>query len=215
MASPTDLVNLAQLGVTTGTNWGQKYSILTVKNVPQTVYLLFHQDFRTDVVSLVQLHNERRQITTDFKAINSEIKKNEASLKKLIALRYGKDNLIAQYAAHGIIKKGSLYGFPVDNDNRMRGLDILIATMSAPGHLFANDIDYGLDKWLSLKSKHQLLWQRAKEVDGSIGALSSKVQTNKKIVKQYQVLLRRQISIDYPTNYKGILRDFGFQVEKY
>lgn len=215
MPSPTDLINLAQLGVTTGTTWGQKYSSLTVKNIPQNLYLSFHQDFRTDVISLMQLHNERKQVTTDFKAINADIKKAESALKKLIALRYGKNNLAAQYAAHGITKKRTTSGFPVDNDNRMRALDILIATMSTPGHLFANDVDYGLDKWLILKSKHQTLWQRAKEIDGSIGALSNKVKANKKVVKQYQTLLRKQISIDYADNYKGIWRDFGFQTEKY
>ena len=52
MANPTDLINVAELGIRNGTIWNDRYQDLTLKNLAQADYLLLHQTLKANTVAI-------------------------------------------------------------------------------------------------------------------------------------------------------------------
>ena len=111
--------------------------------------------------------------------------------------------------------KGNSYNIPTDNDNRSKTMEILIAKLSETNNPFAPNAQFGLAAWTDVYNRHKTLWAVAKDADGQISVLSKTVSQNKVTAKLYQKRLRQQVTVDYPDMYTSILRDFGFQKEKY
>jgi hypothetical protein len=210
MYTPSDLMTLAEIGVRTGTNWGLKYPELAVKNLTQADYLAFHQDFHTSVVALLQARNDRKQLVNNLKVVNMQIDSTIKGIKRLIAAHYPKKQQSAQYMAHSIVRAKTIYTMPRDNDNRINGLDILINTMSATDHPFANDPIYGLATVIQLRDTHHTVWTLAKNTDDTLGFKSSKMKNLKLLAKQYQSQLRRQVAYDYIDIANPVLQGLGF-----
>ena len=81
MAIPSDLTNIAQLGVTTGNVWGTRYTDLTLKHLLQADYLSFHEDFRADTIALQTAHNTRKQTTNALTNVNKDQECSHAHAK--------------------------------------------------------------------------------------------------------------------------------------
>lgn len=214
MATPSDLTNLAQTGITSGTVWGSKYPTLIVSFVNQPDYLLFHETMRNDILIQKQNDATRREVTSRLKAVNKTINSHLKNLKDYLSDEYGKDISKVWYAAYGIEKKGSLYILPTDNDGRGRSLDILIQELSKPNNPIATK-KYGLSFWINQRDEHKEIWASSKAIDGTRSIYADKLKTAKLEAKRLQSRLRMHLRATYGEQYKSIWRDFGFQNEKY
>ena len=214
MANPTDILNIAEAGITTGNNWGTKYPTLSVTFVSQADYLALHEVLRTDVVTQKANESNRTLQYAALKTTNAKIAAAQKYLKGYIAEQYDTANAKTYYTAYGIEKKGNAYGIPVDNDQRMRALDAMIATLSQTGNPFKTK-KYGLTFWTALRDAHRTAWTQCKNIDGTRSVLSAAIKANKVLALSYQSRLRQQIKVNEPISYKNIWRDLGFQAEKY
>ena len=209
----TDNLNLAQLGITSGDAWGTKYPTMQTTFISQADYLALHQNFRTLVLDQSNNNSVRSQTTTTLKILNAEITKSVKFIKNYLTEEYG-DTAKSYYLAYGFVFEGKNHTISKDNDLRMQALDILVAELSKTNNPFANR-KYGLVYWEALRNSHRDTWTLGKTVDGDRSMGSSNIKTVKEQAKSLQNRLRAQIRVNYPDMYKNVLRDFGFQSEKY
>ena len=213
MAAPIDYINIAELGVTSGTAWKTKYPTLTVSFITVTEYLNLHTDMRTNAVKTKQLNADRKQATDILKAIHKLIGKHLYNLKGYIIDEFGKENAIRLYDQYGIIHKGKKYAFPSDNDDCGRSLDMVVAELSKPAHPLANK-KYGLDFWIVQRDAQRAAWATNKTMDGERSMLTATLQSQKKEAVKLQARLRTHLRAAFGDSYKSVWRDFGFQNEK-
>ncbi len=215
MAIVSNLNNIIAIGTASSVAWSTKYTDLTIKNLDVADYTASNAQFKADVTEITALHATRKQTTNNFAALNKTINSSISKLKKLINIRYKGKVITTEYQQYGIINLGTTYAIPTDNDARARSLDILVSKLSQAGNALANDPDIGLAYFTDLRNTHASLWALSKQSDGRISVLSASLKINKESIVQDQKRLRQQITVDYPATYKAVLRDFGFQKEKY
>lgn len=211
--TPTDLLNIAELGITSGNAWNSKYPSLNAGFISQADYLQHHIDMRDAILTQITTNDERKQVILGLKEANTDITKYAKFLKTYLEEEYDNDAK-TYYSGYGIVLTGKNYAIPKDNDHRMRSLDTLITELSKTGNPLKNK-KYGLVFWTSLRDKHRTNWTNLKIYDGDRSMNSNTLQTAKKEALSYQGRLRNIIKIMHPTNYKSVYRDFGFQSEKY
>ena len=211
--TPTDLLNIAELGITTGNAWTTKYAAFNPGFITKVAYLAHHVTMRDTILAQIATNDARSQTVLALKSANADITKYSKFIKTYLQEEYD-DNAKTYYAGYGIITFGKSHTIPTDNDHRMRSLDTLVAELAKTNNPL-QDKKYGLAFWTDLRDRHRLNWTNKKTYDGDRSINSNSLTTAKKEAVSYQTRLRASIKIMYPDNYKSILRDFGFQSEKY
>lgn len=214
MSQPTDLSNLAELGIASGTAWINKYPTYIVDFITSAEYLALHETMRADIQEQKQTEALRRAATAELKAVNAKINAQLRNLKDYIVDEYGKENVYVHYPAYGIILSIKGYTLPVDNDTRARSLDLIVAELSKPGHPLANK-KYGLAFWTAQRDTQRATWASIKSIDGKRSILSGRLTIARNKAKELQSRLRMHIRATFGDNQRSVLRDFGFQAEKY
>lgn len=210
---PTDFLNVAELGITSGNAWGSKYPNFVAGFITKADYLAHHITMRDTILSQIATNDARSQVVLNLKTVNALISKHTKFIKNYLTEEYS-DDAKTYYTGYGIAVIGRAYSIPTDNDHRMRSLDTLVAEMSKANNILANK-KFGLVFWEDLRNQHRTNWTKLKIYDGDRSMNSNTLKIAKKEALSYQSRLRASIKIMYPTNYKSIFRDFGFQSEKY
>ena len=210
---PTDFLNIAELGITSGTAWSSKYASFNAGFITKSAYLAHHVTMRDTILSQIATNDARSQAVLALKESNLSITKHTKFLKSYLAEEYD-NNAKTYYAGYGIITNGKLHTIPTDNDHRMRSLDTLVAELDKP-NCPLQDKKFGLAFWTALRDTHRANWTAMKTYDGDRSINSDNLKTAKKQAMSYQSRLKASIKINYPDNYKAVYRDFGFQTEKY
>jgi hypothetical protein len=211
--TPTDFLNVAETGITSGNAWDSKYPQFNPGFITQAAYLAHHTTMRNTILAQIATNDARSQVVLNLKTVNALITKHTKFIKNYLTEEYDNDAK-TYYTGYGIITIGRAYSIPTDNDHRMRSLDTLIAELSKPNNVLANK-KFGLAFWEDLRDQHRTNWTSLKMYDGDRSMNSNALKIAKKEALSYQSRLRASIKIMYPTNYKPIFRDFGFQSEKY
>lgn len=214
MATPSDLTNIAEAGITSGETWRNKYPNYVTDFVTSFDYLTLHQELRANIIKQKQNDADRRDATKKLKDINKEIDKRIKNLKDYIADEYEKERVKTIYPAYCIEFNKSVYKLPADNDNRMRGLDMIVMELSKADNPLKSK-KYGLDFWTAQRDAHRTAWALNKEIDGQRSLLSKALTVGKAECKRLQLRLRTHLKATFFDNYKNVWRDFGFQAEKY
>ena len=212
--TPTDLINIATLGITTGNSWGVNYPTLVVSFTTQSEYTSFHTDFRNRLLERQDVESKRILSISNLRKANKELAAGVKFLKAYLLEEYGKNDALSHYSEYGLVLESKTYRFPIDNDDRMKKLDTLVNTLSAPNNPF-RDKKYGLAYWENLRNEHRNSWTLCKTLDGNRSVLAKAIQLDKKKALDLQSRLRQQVKINDKENYKSIWRNLGFQSEKY
>jgi hypothetical protein len=210
---PTDFLNTAEVGITSGTSWDNKHASFNPGFITQADYLAHHTSMRATILAQIATNDARNQVVLNLKTVNALISKHTKFIKNYLTEEYYNDAK-TYYTGYGIITIGRAYSIPTDNDHRMRSLDTLVTELSKPNNILA-DKKFGLAFWEDLRDQHRANWTSLKTYDGDRSMNSDALKLAKKQALSYQSRLRASIKIMYPTNYKAVLRDFGFQSEKY
>ena len=212
--SPTDLINIATLGITTGNSWGINYPNLVVNFTTPSEYTAFHTEFRNRLLERQENESKRILAISNLRKANKELATSIKFLKSYLLEEYGKEDAVTHYSEYGLVLENRIYRFPKDNDDRMKKLDTLINTLSAPNNPFQHK-KYGLTYWENLRNEHKLNWNLCKTLDGNRSVLAKAIQLDKKKALNWQSRLRQQVKINDKENHKSIWRNLGFQSEKY
>ena len=211
---PTDLINIATLGITTGNSWAVNYPNLVVNFTTPNEYTTFHTDFRNRLLERQENESKRILSISHLRKVNKELMASIKFLKAYLVEEYGKIDALTHYSEYGLVFESKTYRFPMDNDDRMKKLDTLIHTLSMPNNPFQGK-KYGLTYWKNLRDEHKTNWTLCKTLDGNRSVLAKAIQLDKKKALNWQSRLRQQVKINDKENYKSIWRNLGFQAEKY
>lgn len=107
-------------------------------------------------------------------------------------------------------KPRKTFQLPVDNDDRIAAIEVLLNKLREPNNLIAPQA-YGLQAWESMYDEHKEAWSESKSIKSSrtvpVRATAEQSEELKSILSR----LRMQISVDFfGANINQVYREFGF-----
>ena len=154
----------------------------------------------------------RPEVTLKAEALDVEINSSIEYIKGYLTEKYNKKDAISYYSQFGIVKTNKGYKLPADRDKRKTALAILLKAITTHG--FQNNT-YGLTYWTNIKTKFDSLFEQAGSIDSVVtDKVSNKNQLKTDVRKTLNAIIRA-IRANYPDTYKSVLRNWGFQKEKY
>lgn len=208
---PQSEIELAQVAERASENWSQnKWLRLQWKKASV---------FRTEVARFQKaLHAKRTakagrpQITLALKTLDKKIEESLNHVKGYLAEAYGKEASQNYYPAFGMLWRNNFYSFPVDQNGRLKALKMMVAAL--PAHNLQHR-KYGLPFWQDCLDHYERLLHKAVSTDGTISKKVGEKKLLKKEIKKTLNSLILSIKANQPDNFKGTLRQWGFQKEKY
>ena len=154
----------------------------------------------------------RPQITQQLKVLNNKIDQNISYVKAYIIEKYKKTNAESYFVSFGMIYTNKRFLFPKDQDKRSKALELMLTALETNG--FA-DREFGVGFWAPIKAEFDALTSSATNTDSSVSySVSNKNVLKAEVTKVLNSIILL-IKANYPETYKGELRNWGFQKEKY
>ena len=175
-------------------------------------------DFKTDVTAFSTTLGSRKEagsdrpgITSDLKIVNEKLDLGIEYVKRYLAGDFGK-TASAQYSKFGIEKKGSGYKLPLDRDKRRRALPLIVPALTAMGF---EAKEYGKAYFEPLIASFLTLSGQASTTDSGVSGLVGNKNAAKTELRLVLTCLIKNLQSNYPQTWKSVLREWGFQKEKY
>ncbi len=154
----------------------------------------------------------RKEITGKLGMFDSKIDEGIAAIKGYLVYKYEKNNAPGYYPQFGIERVGKIFIVPRDRNKRAAALPLILAAVTTHGF---TDEKYGTSYWQEIAGNYTELLTQAYAVDGTVAKkVGDKNELRKTIVKTNNALINI-IKGNYPDTYKNVLREWGFQKEKY
>jgi len=169
-------------------------------------------DFEKVLSDRISTGAGRPVLTDTLKSLDTDIDKHASYIKTYLADKYGKEHGPAYYPQFGIVKAEHNYIYPSDQDARLKALQLTVEALDANGF---NDKTYGKEFWSNLLNNYETAKKAAATTDGTV---SDKVKTKNELRDKIELTLNALIHLiraNYPETYQQVLRDWGFQKEKY
>jgi hypothetical protein len=209
--NPVKDSDLDTLGAGTAQKWLQQPQFTLLWITPAQ-----HQgnvtNFASTLDQKLSTHGGRKGLTQDMSELNTDIEEGIKRIKNFLVFKYQPAKAQSYYPEFGIVHKGKNYIFPNDRDERKKALPLVINAITKYG--FTDD-KYNLAFWQGANDSYNTLLGQANEVDGAVSQkVSSKNELRKTIVKTHNALINL-LKANYPDTYKAVMREWGFQKEKY
>jgi len=147
-----------------------------------------------------------------LKQVDKQIDTAVGEVKIYIKRKFKTAGAAAQFARYGIIKEGTQYRMSRDRNNRKEALKLMIDAIAADGF---NNEEYGTAFWTDMQTNYSAALDAA---NNTTGAVSGKVATKneqKKDIRKVLSSLLLVIKGNYPDDYRGVYRKWGWQKESY
>lgn len=207
---PTKAADLAALGKRIMTAWANN-SDLTLRWITYTDAAAKVNAYDDLILQSSQSRNEDRSTARQLRDMDKVMDKQLDKLKKLIQLEHGKDNLSTLYAEYGIYQINGTYRLPLDRDDRLQSLRLMIAKLSTA--TFKNHT-YGEAYW----TDHLTQYEAHKvQLESQVSATSGHVGDKKELkteVRQILSAIKKLIEANHPTSSETVLREWGFLDER-
>jgi hypothetical protein len=197
--------------ITINNSWHQN-SQITLIWINQSDLETLVTNFSTTLMLRKSSGGERPEFTKKLELIDKDIDRDIENVKRYLEEKYGKDSASSYYSQFGIVKEHKIYKLPIDHDDRKAALELLIPALTTHG--FQNNT-FGLTYWTGVKTKFNDYLAKTVDIDGIV---SNKVGDKNLLKKQINKVLNSLIKVimgNYPDDYKNVLRNWGFQKEKY
>ncbi len=154
----------------------------------------------------------RGSITSSLRRLDDEMDINIEHVKNRLAERLkSKQEAIARYREFGIVKEKS-YKLPMSREDRVKALPMLLNALNEYQFL---DTDFGIEYWTDMYARYEPLVNLARSTDGSVSSKVGTLNQYRSEVRKFQNCFIQIVKGNYPDTWKNMLRDFGFQKEKY
>ena len=154
----------------------------------------------------------RGEISKKLSALDREIDLGISAIKGYLVYKYEKNQAPSYYPQFGIAYKGKTFLLPRDRNKRNDALPLIVAAIAKHG--FGNE-KYGTAFWQATAADYATLLGQASEVDGTVAVkVSAKNELRKTLVKTHNALINL-LKANYPDTWKSVIREWGFQKEKY
>jgi hypothetical protein len=177
------------------------------------------EQFEQDAVDYAVLMDERlalgagrKPITEELSQLDKQINTHIANVKHYLADAYPRVKALSFYPEFGIVRVGKTYQLPIDRNERANALERLVVALTK--HNLQNQ-RYGQAYWKDVAARYQHLMNQAGNTDSKVSAhVRDKNQLKTQIKKVLQSLILL-VQANYPDNWRNVLRQWGFQKEKY
>lgn len=197
-------------GTDVNTSWKANPHI-TVAYITQPQFETKVLLYNSTLEERIDTGSDRPTLTSDLKEIDQKLDEGMGWIKGYLIGQFNK-TATAHYAKFGMVKVGGGYELPRDRDKRKLALKLILPALTEYGY-GAND--YGTAYFTPLITKFNAQMGSAKTTDSGVsGLVSDKNQLKKDLTKVLKSLVLI-LEGNYPDTYKGVLREWGFQKEKY
>lgn len=154
----------------------------------------------------------RGAVSSNLRALDDEIDEIIEHIKNRLYERLkSRKEAIARYREFGIVKDRS-YKLPTSREDRLGSLPQLIEALERYNF---GDTTFTPEYWTDLYNRYKENMELARTTDGGVsskvGSLNKYRIEIKKFFKHFHLLIKA----NHPDDWKAVLRDFGFQKEKY
>jgi hypothetical protein len=168
--------------------------------------------FELSLDSKAGVMSGRKPVANELKKLDKEIDTNIEFVKNYLRFIKGKEDAKAYFEQFGIKKMGNSYKIPIDRDARQQSLKVLIDAFTV------NNITmdkFGKEYWQNVYTLYQNYYSQTNTADSNIaGATRNKTELKDEIKKTLSAI-GKLLEANYPDNYEKVLREWGFQKEKY
>jgi len=208
---PRKDADLVPLGKGVGTAWNDNPDI-TLKWTTVAKYKADVEAYNTALNERLSIGGERKGKTGKLSGLDVKVDEGVSFIKNALAYKYGKKEALTYYPQFGIIRKGRGYIIPNDRSQRTEALKLTLAAVTTHG-LAAEK--YGTAYWQEIINSYDTLQEEAAAVDGAVsGKVRTKNELRANIVKTNNALIN-VLKGNYPDTWKSVIREWGFQKEKY
>ncbi|MES2655708.1 MAG: hypothetical protein V4620_08965 [Bacteroidota bacterium] len=205
--------DLSTLAITVSDVW------LTKNNI--TLLWKTAEDFSEEVAAFALLLNsksntgkDRPRITHDLQRCNDALDAGIALLKKAIdADSRSMEEARATYARFGIVLENRTYRLPIERNNRLFALRLILPALLVAGYDKKPSI--GTAYFTPLITQYTTLTNLATNTDQDVSGIIGTKNAQKKNITKVLTALIKVIQGNYPDTYKNELRAWGFQREKF
>jgi len=210
-STPSADLKLKDLSQTISANWLLNSQITLVWIEPKA----FNNSamlFGTSLEQRLTTRGGRAVLTNNLKTLDKTIDQHTDYLKDYLKEKFGKENYFAYFPQFGIVKQGNIYSFPFDHTNRNEALKF---TVQAIQTLELQDRTYGMAFWQDISRKYDMALKDTIITDSSVSGLVKTKNEHRQIITKTLNALIHIIKGNYPDTYASVLREWGFQKEKY
>lgn len=184
-----------------------------------TMLWLKQVDFEADSISFNTILAQRMVEGADVSPISTALGNLDkimdshiSYVKGYIDDKYDKKDATSYYGAFGIFYKYKKYAFPQDQNKRLASLKLMVSGLQKHE---LEDRKYGLAFWTDIMNSYETLLAQSNTLDGGISVKVGDKNVIKKRLKKGLTAIVNGIKSNHPDTYKQVLRDWGFQKEKY
>ncbi len=168
--------------------------------------------FGTSYAGRKDVKGSRRSVTKDLGEVNREINKSIEFVKGYVRELHSTKNAPTHYESFGIVKEGTTYKLPSDNDKRLYALDQMLKGIAQYN---LGDRKYGETYWTEIRERFARIKAQASESDKTSAEHVGIKSEQKAVIRKTLNALVHLIKANYPDTWKEELRIWGFQKEKY
>jgi len=203
--------DFADLAINVSVTW-EKNPMFILIWLLQSEFKIKAQNFSDLVYQRKTTGSGRKSLTQDLALLDKQIEDHIGFVKHDLMEKYGKAEAPAYYPQFGIVHRGKEYLIPEDHNQRNESLGMLKAALITHG-LGGNK--YGSAFWNPICEQYNNLMKQALETDSNVSSMVGNKQQMKAELKRALNALILIIKANYPDTYKNVLREWGFQKEKY
>ncbi len=210
-SKPVTDIKIKDLAQVIASNWKLNPQITLLWTEPNAFEDSAHL-FDTSLDERLKTGGSRAVVTNDLKTLNVKIDRHIDFVKDYLKEKYGKENYYSYFPQFGIIKYGNSFILPPDHNKRSEAMKLLLQAITTNE---LQDRTYGLAFWQDISQKYDLALKSTISTDGSIaGLVKTKNEHRQQLVKTLNALIHA-IKANYPDTWASVLREWGFQKEKY
>ena len=180
---------------------------LTLLWITQTAFETLVNSFATNLATRLNVGSNRPAQTLSLTQINKQIDDAVTDVKVYITKKFKKANATAQFARYGIVKEGSNYRLPKDNDKRLLALPIMAAAIAADG--FAAE-EFGTAFWTATTSSFKTALKATTDTSKTVSNKVSAKDSDREQIHKVLVAITNLIAANYPDNKDAVMREWGF-----
>ena len=208
---PAKDADFSTLALSVNAEW-KLNPMLTLLWITQSAFEILANSYAVNLATRLNVGSNKPAQTQTLKQFNNQIDEAVTDVKTYIEKKFKKKNADAQFARYGIVKVGSNYRLPKDNDKRLLALPLMAAAIAADG--FGAE-EFGTAFWTAtisgFKTALKVTTDTSKTVSNKVSAKDSDREQIHKVI----AAITHLIAANYPDNANAIMREWGFIKQNY
>jgi hypothetical protein len=210
-ATPSSDLKLKDLSNTISASWNRNPGITLLWNQAGDFEITAKQ-FSSVLGQRLSTAGGRSVMTNELKSLVRKADLHIDFVKDYLKEKYGKEDCNSYYPQFGIVKHKSSFKFPRDHNKMSEAIERTVEAIETNGF---QDKSSGLVFWQDLSQQYNAALAATVSTDGNVSGLVKTKNKHREQIKKTLNALIHAIKANYPDTWTSVLREWGFQKEKY